>query len=220
MHSGLFPAADQYGGNSAIALHFAGRLVAIALRSQRGNQSRYQCTPSAWKRNEDRKIRMVFDQCLDLLVVGVDHFAQLANHTNQCGGRGNVCLDHCRVGDARSPALITGQDFYRLVSASMNHTEWPRGLMGYPDILAQAGYYVGFTGKGWAPGNWNLSGRATNPCGPEFNQIKLIPPDDAISDIDYISNFSAFLEKRPDDRLRRRGAEMASTVIPGHSCDW
>ena len=41
-----------------------------------------------------------------------------------------------------------------------------------------AGYHVGYTRKGWAPGN--LGARPRNPAGPQFD------------------SFSAFLEQRPE----------------------
>ena len=106
-------------------------------------------------------------------------------------------------------SILTGQDFYRLKEASMNHTIWPNNLRTYPDMLAQAGYYVGYTGKGWGPGDWKVSGQATakrsaqtskkhNPAGPEYNEHKMKPPTKHISPIDYARNFQAFLQKRPE----------------------
>jgi N-sulfoglucosamine sulfohydrolase len=97
---------------------------------------------------------------------------------------------------SRSSAL-TGQDFYRLREASMNHTVWPGRLKTYADLLAETGYHVGFTGKGWSPGSWDASGRASNPAGPEYNRRRLSPPVRYVSDIDYTGNFEAFLERRP-----------------------
>ena len=99
-------------------------------------------------------------------------------------------------GPSRAAAL-TGQDFYRLRETSMNHTEWMKGLTGYPDLLADAGYSIGYTGKGWGPGNWKISGRKYSPCGPEYNSAKLTPPAEGISEFDYAANFDAFLAKRP-----------------------
>ena len=93
-------------------------------------------------------------------------------------------------------SALTGQDFYRFGSASMNHTEWQTGLRGYPDILAQRGYKTGSTGKGWAPGNWKSAGRTVPPAGPEFNKIRLKAPASGIADIDYAGNFAQFLEAR------------------------
>ena len=79
----------------------------------------------------------------------------------------------------------------------MNHTVWWKDLTGYPDLLEATGYRTGFTGKGWAPGNFRAAGRKHNPCGPEFNQLRLKPPAEGISEIDYAANFEAFLKSRP-----------------------
>jgi N-sulfoglucosamine sulfohydrolase len=38
----------------------------------------------------------------------------------------------------------------------------------FPDTLEKAGYLVGFTGKGWGPGNVEASGRKRNPAGSAF----------------------------------------------------
>ncbi|MBK9171053.1 MAG: sulfatase [Bryobacterales bacterium] len=94
-------------------------------------------------------------------------------------------------------SALAGQDFYRLREASMNHTIWPGGIPIYTDLLGEAGYHVGFTGKGWGPGNWQVSGRDHNPCGPQYNEVKLKPPSTEISPIDYASNFQSFLDARP-----------------------
>lgn len=96
-------------------------------------------------------------------------------------------------------SILSGQDFYRLREAAMNHTVWPGGIPIYTDLLAQAGYHIGFTGKGWGPGNWKPSGRKFNPAGPDYNRLKLTPPGRYLSPIDYAGNFEAFLEARPPD---------------------
>jgi uncharacterized sulfatase len=94
-------------------------------------------------------------------------------------------------------SILSGQDFYRLGAASMNHTEWPGGIPIYTDLLAEAGYHVGSTGKGWGPGNWRNSGRKFNPAGPDYNRVKLTPPGRYVSPLDYAANFEAFLDERP-----------------------
>lgn len=94
-------------------------------------------------------------------------------------------------------SILTGLPFYRLREASMNHTVWPRGLTVFVDLLAGAGYHVGFTGKGWGPGNWTVSGRKVSPVGPAYNARRTRPPAAGLSDIDYAANFEVFLERRP-----------------------
>ena len=46
----------------------------------------------------------------------------------------------------------------------------------YPDLLEQAGYHVGFTGKGWGPGDFKSGGFKRNPAGPEYNRHTARPP--------------------------------------------
>jgi uncharacterized sulfatase len=131
-------------------------------------------------------------------------------------------------------SVLTGQDFYRLGPASMNHTEWQQGTTTYVDALAAKGYHTGFTGKGWAPGNWQISGRKESPCGPAFNKVTLKPPDPGISATDYTGNFSQFLDAKPaaapfcfwtgfvePHRIfgrgagRRNGGNPAKVAVPG-----
>lgn len=94
-------------------------------------------------------------------------------------------------------SILSGQEYYRLREASMNHTMWPGGIPLYTDLLAEAGYHTGFTGKGWGPGNWKVSGRKVSPAGAEYNKVTLKPPGARISPIDYAANFEAFLAARP-----------------------
>lgn len=98
-------------------------------------------------------------------------------------------------------SVLTGQSFYRLKEASMNHTPWPEGLTTYADILMNEGYHVGYTGKGCAPTDWSKSGRSTNPAGPAYNSVQLEGETDAMVGVttDYAGNFEAFLEERPKD---------------------
>ena len=99
-------------------------------------------------------------------------------------------------------SVLSGQEFYRLREASMNHTIWPRedDIALYTDVLGGAGYHVGYTGKGWGPGNWQVARRAHSPSGPVYNDIKTTPPGVGIADMDYAANFTAFLDGRADDQ--------------------
>ena len=42
----------------------------------------------------------------------------------------------------------------------------------YPDLLEEAGYHVGYTRKGWGPGNFKVSGRTRNPAGPGYRDFE------------------------------------------------
>jgi uncharacterized sulfatase len=94
-------------------------------------------------------------------------------------------------------SALTGLPFYRLEETSMNHTLWAEGLTPYTDMLAAAGYHVGYTGKGWGPGNWKVAGRRSNPAGVEYNELKNDTPSPQFAPFDYAANFEAFLRDRP-----------------------
>ncbi len=65
-------------------------------------------------------------------------------------------------------AVLTGQDFVRLEEGSNLLGFLPVKFPVYPDILERAGYSVGFTRKGWGPGNETAQNRTRNPAGPKF----------------------------------------------------
>ena len=68
-------------------------------------------------------------------------------------------------------ALLTGQAVHRLAEGGNLHGFLPERFAVYPDILEGAGYHVGFTGKGWGPGQFEPGGRSRNPAGPQFKQF-------------------------------------------------
>jgi arylsulfatase A-like enzyme len=75
-------------------------------------------------------------------------------------------------------AMATGQYHWRLEGAANLGGSLPKHIPSYQDILKTAGYHVGFSGKGIAPGK-NIH-RDTEPCGRRFR------------------NFEAFMKARPD----------------------
>jgi hypothetical protein len=42
----------------------------------------------------------------------------------------------------------------------------------YPELLAAAGYHVGFTRKGWGPGKIQPGGRDQNPAGTQYENFE------------------------------------------------
>lgn len=93
-------------------------------------------------------------------------------------------------------ALLTGRHDWQIEQAGTHLGSFPKKYVTYPDLLEAQGYAVGYTGKGWGPGNWKVSGRTRNPAGPVFNEHKLTPPYAGISKVDYAANFEAFLAQR------------------------
>jgi arylsulfatase A-like enzyme len=97
--------------------------------------------------------------------------------------------------------LITGMYTWQLEEACDHHGIFPAKFKGYPDMLEQqAGYLVGYTGKPWAPGDWEAGGWKRNPAGEPFNSFSLKPPTTGIAKVDYTKNFEAFLAARKPDQ--------------------
>lgn len=78
-------------------------------------------------------------------------------------------------------AIFTGQAPHRLEAGGNLHGFLPEKFPVYPDLLEQAGYVVGCTGKAWGPGNFKAGGRTRNPGGPNFKSfnefLKTVPTD-------------------------------------------
>jgi N-sulfoglucosamine sulfohydrolase len=93
--------------------------------------------------------------------------------------------------------ILTGRNSWQLKEAVSHNGYFPTGFEVYPDLLEQAGYAIGATGKGWGPGDFQtLAKRTRNPAGPIINAAKTEPPTAAIGKIDYAKNFETFLAGR------------------------
>lgn len=100
-------------------------------------------------------------------------------------------------GPSRS-AILTGQHIWRLEEAGNIHSTLPAKFATYTDLLDQAGYHVGYTGKGWSPGKLEPGGRTDNPAGKQFAARRSPPPVPRITNVDYAGNFEDFLSQTPD----------------------
>jgi N-sulfoglucosamine sulfohydrolase len=103
-----------------------------------------------------------------------------------------VFCDAPTCGPSRS-AILTGQHIWRLEEAGNIHSTLPAKFTTYTKLLQQAGYAVGFTGKGWSPGRLEPGGRTVNPAGANFNSRRVQPPFKGIANKDYAGNFDDFL---------------------------
>ena len=83
---------------------------------------------------------------------------------------------------ASRASILTGRTVHSLEEGSTLHGVLPTKFPVYPDLLEQAGYQVGFTRKGWGPGDLKSVGRIRNPAGTQY------------------PNFDAFLAKLPAGR--------------------
>jgi N-sulfoglucosamine sulfohydrolase len=77
--------------------------------------------------------------------------------------------------------LLTGRAAHQLEDAANLWSIFPRKLRTFTQDLRAAGWEVGFTGKGWSPGQYKEVGWPENPVGPEYE------------------DFAAFLDQRATD---------------------
>lgn len=96
-------------------------------------------------------------------------------------------------------ALLTGLNCWQIKEAGTHASSFPSEFKVFPDLLEDAGYHVGFTGKGWGPGDFKVSGRKRNPAGDAFTDKKHRSPD-GISDVDYAGNFDEFFKAKEKDK--------------------
>jgi N-sulfoglucosamine sulfohydrolase len=78
-------------------------------------------------------------------------------------------------------AILTGQWPWRLEDGANLAGTLDRRFAVYPDLLEKAGYHVGFTRKGWAPGQIAPGHRPRNPAGTQYE------------------DFDSFLQTRPSN---------------------
>src|SRR6185436_15907422 len=89
---------------------------------------------------------------------------------------------------------LTGRNSWQLEEAANHICHFPSKFRTYPEALSRQGYFVGMTGKGWAPG------KPGTMTGTPFQSRTLKPPTSGISNRDYAANFKDFLEARPAGR--------------------
>jgi uncharacterized sulfatase len=99
---------------------------------------------------------------------------------------------------ASRSAILTGRYQWQVEEAGVLYGTLPPKYPLFTHRLQDAGYHVGFTGKGWGPGSWDAAGLKRHPLGREHNQrLFAVPPPQGISPVDYAANFAGFLEERP-----------------------
>ncbi|MBK8042402.1 MAG: sulfatase [Haliscomenobacter sp.] len=96
--------------------------------------------------------------------------------------------------------ILTGRNSWQLEEAANHYGFFPSKFLTYVEALSHKGYFVGSTGKAWAPGNQGTrNGQPRQLAGPPFNARKSIPPTSDISETDYAANFALFLDQVPSD---------------------
>ncbi|HWH68220.1 MAG TPA: sulfatase-like hydrolase/transferase, partial [Candidatus Sulfotelmatobacter sp.] len=94
--------------------------------------------------------------------------------------------------------ILTGRNSWQLKAAANHVCYFPPEFKGWGEALAEHGWFVGHTQKGWAPGvATNAAGHPRQMTGRPFNQRKAQPPTTGISNNDYAANFETFLDAAP-----------------------
>ncbi len=97
-------------------------------------------------------------------------------------------------------SILTGRNTWQLEEAVNHFGVFPAKWAVFPELLENAGYHVGYTGKGWGPGDYEAGGFSRNPAGKEYVKYQLESPYRAMSNKDYARNFDYFLEHREADQ--------------------
>jgi arylsulfatase A-like enzyme len=112
----------------------------------------------------------------------------------------NAYTPNAKCAPSRS-IILTGRNPWQLEEAVNHSPHFPAKFTTYAEALGANGYWAGYTGKGWAPGDAGMrDGKKRELAGPDWSDKKLTPPAKWISKTDYASNFSDFLEAKPADQ--------------------
>ncbi len=96
--------------------------------------------------------------------------------------------------------ILTGRNSWQLEAACNHMPFFPEKFKTFPEALPSAGYFVGYTAKGWAPGSAEKDGKPRDLIGKAYNDHKTDPPARFMSNNDYAANFAAFLDAKPEDQ--------------------
>ena len=94
--------------------------------------------------------------------------------------------------------ILTGRNPWQLKEAANHICYFPLEFKSWGEALTEHGWFVGYTQKGWAPGEArDAEGKPRLLTGLAFNARKEKPPTPDISNNDYAANFAGFLDAAP-----------------------
>lgn len=95
-------------------------------------------------------------------------------------------------------SILTGRNSWQLKEAANHVCYFPAEFKSWGEALAEHGWFVGQTAKGWGPGVANdAQGKPRAMTGKVFNARTAKPATTGISPIDYAANFDDFLDQAP-----------------------
>ena len=120
-----------------------------------------------------------------------------------------VARDGLRFDNAYTPnakcspsraCILTGRNSWQLKEAGNHAGFFPLEFKTYTEALEKKGYFVGMTGKGWAPGiALDATGKRRPLTGRVFAKRTAPPPTTGIDSNDYAANFRDFLDATSPD---------------------
>src|SRR4030042_786308 len=139
-----------------------------------------------------------FSGCKAVRTPAIDYLAQNGAWFNNAYCSAPSC-------SASRASILSGRNGFELKEGACLWSIFPAEFKTYTEYLEESGYFTGYTGKGWGPGDWKDGGRNNNPAGEEYNKITKIPFEqlgetNTISHIDYAANFEQFLKERPEGK--------------------
>jgi uncharacterized sulfatase len=93
-------------------------------------------------------------------------------------------------------SVLTGRHFWQLEQGGFIQAFIPRKYPTVPQMLADHGYDVAYTGKGWGPGSHPTLGISSESLGRKFGRETIVDPPKGVHDNDYAGNFAKFLKTR------------------------
>lgn len=96
--------------------------------------------------------------------------------------------------------ILAGRNSWQMKEAVSHYSIMPNEFPVFPSLLEEAGYFVGLTGKGWGPGDFQSTGWKWNPAGPGFNKKTYKPAYTGMAANDYSANFADFLSQKPAEK--------------------
>ena len=96
-------------------------------------------------------------------------------------------------------SILTGRNSWQLKAAGNHMAFFPVEFKTFPEALAENGYFVGMTAKGWSPGvAKDAEGNQRNLVGTPYDAREADPPTPKITRTDYAANFADFLAAAPE----------------------
>lgn len=117
-------------------------------------------------------------------------------------------------------SMLTGQDMWRLEEGANLWGTLPSKFAVYPDMLEEAGYLVGYAGKGWGPGDYEAGGRSRNPAGDHYDTF-----EEFYNERESGQPFCYWFSSRDPHRPYRRdggekaGVDLSKIVVPPYLPD-